>query len=113
MHQISKRVSQNPFSKLKGSVQRVLFHPTKPRFFVATQRYVRIYDLVLQKLLKTLQPGIKWISAMDIHSSGDHLLVAGYDRKLCWFDLELSDQPYKVLRWVHSLRIALYPRVLK
>lgn len=37
---------------------------------------------------------------MDIHPSGDHLIVGGYDRKLCWFDLELSDKPYKILRWI-------------
>lgn len=63
-----------------------------------TQRYVRIYDLAVQKLVKTLQPGIKWISSIDMHPSGDHMLVAGYDRKLCWFDLELSEKPYKILR---------------
>ena len=37
---------------------------------------------------------------MDIHPLGDHLIVGSYDRKLCWFDLELSDKPYKVLRRV-------------
>ncbi|KAF7981571.1 hypothetical protein HWV62_32600 [Athelia sp. TMB] len=47
----------------------------------------------------TLMPGIKWISCMDVHPSGDHLIVGGYDRKLCWFDLELSDKPYKILRY--------------
>lgn len=36
---------------------------------------------------------------MDVHPSGDHLIVGGYDRKLCWFDLELSDKPYKSLRY--------------
>lgn len=36
---------------------------------------------------------------MDVHPSGDHLIVGGYDRKLCWFDLELSEKPYKVLRY--------------
>lgn len=36
---------------------------------------------------------------MDVHPSGDHLIVGGYDRKLCWFDLELSDKPYKILRY--------------
>ena len=40
---------------------------------------------------------------MDIHPSGDHLIVGGYDRKLCWFDLELSDKPYKILRSVRNL----------
>ncbi|KAF9821433.1 hypothetical protein IEO21_00679 [Rhodonia placenta] len=101
IHQLSRRHSQAPFRKVKGSVQLVLFHPTKPYFFVATQRYVRMYNLAEQKLLKTLMPGIRWISSMDVHPSGDHLIVGGYDRKLCWFDLELSDKPYKILRY-HS-----------
>ena len=61
---------------------------------------MRIYDLAAQKLLKALTPGLKWISSMDLHPSGDHLIVGGYDRKLCWFDLELSTKPYKVLRYV-------------
>ncbi|KAL4241279.1 Ribosome biogenesis protein ERB1 [Abortiporus biennis] len=104
IHQISRRHSQAPFKKIKGSVQLVLFHPSKPNFFVATQRYVRVYNLAEQKLLKTLQPGIKWISSMDVHPLGDHLIVGGYDRKLCWFDLELSDKPYKILRY-HSRAI--------
>lgn len=39
---------------------------------------------------------------MDVHPLGDHLIVGGYDRKLCWFDLELSDKPYKILRYVIS-----------
>ncbi|KIK65479.1 hypothetical protein GYMLUDRAFT_159016 [Collybiopsis luxurians FD-317 M1] len=99
IHQVSRRHSQAPFKKVRGKVQLVLFHPLKPCFFVATQQYVRMYNLSEQKLLKTLQPGIKWISSMDIHPSGDHLIVGGYDRKLCWFDLELSDKPYKILRY--------------
>jgi len=37
IHQITKRHSQNPFKKIKGTVQRVLFHPTKPQFFVAVR----------------------------------------------------------------------------
>jgi ribosome biogenesis protein ERB1 len=39
---------------------------------------------------------------MDVHPSGDHLIVGGYDRKLCWFDLELSSKPYKIMRCVIS-----------
>ncbi|KAH9179970.1 BOP1NT-domain-containing protein [Lactarius sanguifluus] len=104
IHQVSRRHSQAPFKKIKGSVQMVLFHPLKPHFFVATQRYVRLYNLAEQKLLKLLNPGTRWISSMDVHPSGDHLIVGGYDRKLCWFDLELSDKPYKILRY-HSRAI--------
>ena len=129
IHQVSRRHSQAPFKKIKGSVQLVLFHPSRPHFFVAvsvltaafisilflkdsrpsqTQRYVRIYNLSEQKLLKMLTPGIRWISSMDVHPSGDHLIVGGYDRKLCWFDLELSEKPYKILRYgTHVLYIQL------
>lgn len=71
--------------------------------YLQTQQYVRIYNLSEQKLIKTLIPGIKWISSMDVHPSGDHLIVGGYDRKLCWFDLELSEKPYKVLRYALSI----------
>ena len=48
---------------------------------------------------------------MDIHPSGSHLLVAGYDRALCWFDLDLSTKPYKVLRYhTRAIRsVAFHP----
>ncbi|KAG8815134.1 Ribosome biogenesis protein erb1 [Serendipita sp. 399] len=99
IHQVSKQHSQAPFKNVKGTVQKTMFHPIKPHFFVATQRYVRVYDLAAQQLLKTYLTGIKWISSLDVHPSGDHFIVGGYDKKLCWFDLELSDKPYKVLRY--------------
>nr|NVI69874.1 putative ribosome biogenesis protein BOP1 homolog [Cucujiformia] len=73
--QISRRRSQLPFTKSKGLVQCVLFHPTKPCLFVATQRHVRIYDLVKQTLMKKLLTNSKWISTMAIHPAGDNLLV--------------------------------------
>ncbi|KAJ1668193.1 Ribosome biogenesis protein erb1, partial [Coemansia sp. RSA 25] len=50
IHQLSKHKSQRPFRKLKGAVQSIMFHPTKPWFLVATQRYVRIYNLMQQAL---------------------------------------------------------------
>lgn len=96
--QLSKRRSQLPFTKSKGLVQCVLFHPTKPMLFVATQRHVRIYDLVKQQLLKKLMTNSKWISKMAVHSGGDNLLVGTYDRKILWFDLDLSTKPYQTLR---------------
>ena len=106
VHQLSKHRSQAPFKKAhKGSsVQRVVFHPFKPQLLVATQRYVRIYDLAAQQLIKTLLTGLKWISSMDIHPGGDNLIIGSYDKRLLWFDLELSNKPYKVLRY-HSRAI--------
>ncbi|KAJ0407831.1 hypothetical protein P43SY_008292 [Pythium insidiosum] len=43
IHQISKRRTQNPFTKSVGQVQAVLFHPSKPFFFHATQRHTLKY----------------------------------------------------------------------
>ncbi|ETN63884.1 ribosome biogenesis protein bop1 (block of proliferation 1 protein) [Anopheles darlingi] len=102
IHQLSKRRSQLPFSKSKGLVQCVLFHPVKPCLFVATQRHVRVYDLVKQELLKKLFPSCKWISSMAIHPKGDNLLIATYEKKVMWFDLDLSTKPYQQLRLHNS-----------
>lgn len=63
-----------------------------------TQKNIRIYDLVKQELLKKLLSNSKWISSMAIHSGGDNLLVGTYDRKMLWFDLDLSVEPYQTLR---------------
>jgi ribosome biogenesis protein ERB1 len=70
VHQISKGKSQAPFNKLKGRIQRVIFHPNKPLFYVATQQSVRIYNLMKQEMIKKLQSGVKWISSIDIHPGG-------------------------------------------
>ncbi|KAG7389784.1 Ribosome biogenesis protein 1 [Phytophthora pseudosyringae] len=99
IHQLSKRKTQNPFQKSVGQVQCVLFHPSKPFFFHATQRHVRVYNLVKQSIVKKLSSGVKWISSMAVHSNGDHLLVGSYDRRLCWFDLDLSSRPFKTLKY--------------
>lgn len=71
IHQVSKRRTQNPFRKNKGMVQCVSFHPIRPYFFVATQRYVRIYNLIKQELTKKLIANCKWISSMAVHPGGE------------------------------------------
>ncbi|ORX51179.1 BOP1NT-domain-containing protein [Hesseltinella vesiculosa] len=99
IHQTTRHQSQTPFRHLKGTVQKVLFHPLKPIFFVATQRYVRVYDLMQQQLIKTLAPGVRWISSIDVHPGGDNLIIGSYDKRVCWFDMDLSSQPYKSMRF--------------
>ncbi|KAI8141456.1 NUC169 domain-containing protein [Fennellomyces sp. T-0311] len=99
IHQATKHQTQSPFSKLKGIVQKVAFHPIKPIFFVATQIYVRVYDLMQQQLVKTLQPGVKWISSIDVHPGGDNVIIGSYDKKVAWFDMDLGARPYKSLRY--------------
>ncbi|KAI0482612.1 ribosome biogenesis protein erb1 [Xylariaceae sp. FL0804] len=99
IHTLSKHLTQIPFKKSHGLPQTACFHPSRPLFFVASQRTIRCYDLQRQELLRTLQPGCRWISNIDIHPGGDHLVVSSYDRRLLWHDLELSARPYKTLRF--------------
>ncbi|XP_068629720.1 ribosome biogenesis protein BOP1 homolog [Battus philenor] len=98
VHQVSRRRSQLPFRRAPGRMQCAHFHPHKPLLFVATQRAVRVYDLVKQELVRKLLAGAQWLSAMALHPAGDNLLLASYDRKCIWFDLELSSKPYQTLR---------------
>lgn len=99
IHNLQKHQTQLPFRRLKGLPQTASFHPTKPLFVVATQRSIRIYDLAAQVLTKTLLPGARWISSVDVHPQGSNIIVGSYDRRLLWHDLELAATPYKTLRY--------------
>jgi ribosome biogenesis protein ERB1 len=99
IHQLSKGNSQQPFSKTKGEAQLACFHPTKPFLFVASQQHVRVYHLIKQNMVKRLASGCRWISSIDIHPSGDHLVVGSLDRRVVWFDLDLGATPYKTLKY--------------
>jgi len=100
IHALQQQKSMRPFAKVKGgSVQSCAFHPTKPHFLVATMKSVRVYDLQKQQPLKQLISGAKWISSISVHNSGDHVIVGSYDRRIVWFDLDLSTKPYKTLQY--------------
>ncbi|XP_060594341.1 ribosome biogenesis protein bop1-B-like [Ruditapes philippinarum] len=98
IHQLSRRRSQNPFSKSKGIVQCVRFHPVRPFLFVATQRYIRVYNLLKQEMSKKLVTNCKWVSSMAVHPEGDNVIIGGYDSRMSWFDLDLSTKPYQTLK---------------
>jgi len=98
IHQLSKCTTQKPFSKKKGTITAVLFHPTQPLFFVATQQHVRIYDLAKCELKRKLHTGSKWISCMHMHPAGNNLFIGGLDRAFSWLDMELSAKPWKSLK---------------
>lgn len=36
---------------------------------------------------------------MDIHPGGDNLIIGTFDKRLHWFDMDLSTKPYKTLRY--------------
>lgn len=99
IHQLSKHLSQSPFRKSKGILVDAKFHPFKPQLFVASQRSIKIYDLSQQVLTKRLMPGARYLSGIDIHPRGDHLLASSYDKRVLWHDLDLSNTPYKTLRY--------------
>jgi len=112
IHQLSKGSSQQPFSKNKGDISCACFHPNKPFLFVANNSHVRIYHLIKQTLVKKLVSGCKQISDMSVHPSGDHLIVGSLDRKMSWFDLDLSSTPYKTLKYhENAIRsVGFHPR---
>eukprot|EP00898_Chlorokybus_atmophyticus_P006593 jgi/Chlat1/6935/Chrsp52S06612 len=112
VHQLSKQQTQNPFRKNKGRVVQVSFHPSKPFFYVATQSHVRVYNLAKQELAKKLITGVQSVSSLAIHPGGDNLIIGSQDRKLCWFDLDLSSAPYKNLRYHDGAiqSVAFHPR---
>ena len=102
IHQLSKVRTQQPFSKKSsGNVQACCFHPNKPFLFVASSQSVRVYHLVRQRMVKKLRTGSKFVTSVDVHATGDHVIVGTLDRKVLWFDLDLGDCPYKSLKY-HS-----------
>eukprot|EP00984_Skeletonema_dohrnii_P037554 scaffold39726_cov211-Skeletonema_dohrnii-CCMP3373.AAC.1 len=112
IHQLSKVSSQQPFGKMKGEAQLACFHPQKPFLFVASKEHVRIYHLVKQVMVKRLLSGCRHISSLDVHTSGDHLVVGSLDRRLVWFDMDLANTPYKTLKYhERALRsVGFHPR---
>lgn len=99
IHQVLKHVSQLPFKKAKGIMMDAQFHPSKPQLFVASQRYIKVYDLSQQILVKKLLPGARWLNGFDIHPRGDNVIVSSFDKRVLWHDLDLANTPYKILRY--------------
>ncbi|VDN05697.1 unnamed protein product [Thelazia callipaeda] len=112
IHQLSKCMSQRPFSRLKGIMTALSFHPQKPFLFVGTQRHIRIYDLAKCQLKKKIMTGSQWVSSMHIDFQGENVFVGGHDRTFSWIDLQLSSKPWKTVKH-HSAAIraiAQHPR---
>ena len=100
IHHMSRHASQQPFNKLPSIPIHVAFHPLKPAIMlVSPAGAVRIYNLQSGSLEKKLQPETS--SALSptlaIHPSGDHVLMAGSDGRVTWFDLDLASRPYQTL----------------
>ncbi|KAM3721512.1 Ribosome biogenesis protein [Dirofilaria immitis] len=98
IHQLSRCKSQQPFSRLKGLMTVLSFHPCEPLLFVGTQRYIRIYDLAKCQLKKKVITGSQWVSSIHVDFRGDNVFVGGHDRIFSWIDLQLSNKPWKSVK---------------
>ncbi|XP_072962483.1 ribosome biogenesis protein BOP1 homolog [Typha angustifolia] len=98
MHQLSKKITNSPFKKLQGIPLSAVFHPKLSMCFIATRKFVRVYDLLKGKITKKLETGVREVSSISLHPSGDHLIVGSKEGKLCWFDLDSTSKPYKTLK---------------
>ncbi|KAF5744001.1 hypothetical protein HS088_TW08G00589 [Tripterygium wilfordii] len=98
IHQLSKKFSQRIPFRLHGLPVSSVFHPSRSFIFVATKKNVRVYDLFKQKLIKKLETGLQEVSSIAIHPGGDNVIVGSKEGKLCWFDMDLSSQPYRILK---------------
>ncbi|XAR49360.1 hypothetical protein NMG60_11032540 [Bertholletia excelsa] len=98
IHQLSKKVTQRIPFKLHGLPVSSAFHPSRSIFFISTKKNVRVYDLLKQKLIKKLETGLREVSSIAIHPGGDNVIVGSREGKLCWFDMDLSSQPYRILK---------------
>eukprot|EP00548_Thalassiothrix_antarctica_P020834 CAMPEP_0194179168 /NCGR_PEP_ID=MMETSP0154-20130528/12671_1 /TAXON_ID=1049557 /ORGANISM="Thalassiothrix antarctica, Strain L6-D1" /LENGTH=875 /DNA_ID=CAMNT_0038894429 /DNA_START=87 /DNA_END=2714 /DNA_ORIENTATION=+ len=102
IHHLSKGNTQQPFGKRsnKAEPQLACFHPNKPFLIVASAQHIRLYHLVKQTMIKRLLSGCRHISSIDVHpATGDHIICGSLDRRMVWFDLDLSDTPYKTLKY--------------
>lgn len=58
-----------------------------------------MYNLAKQALAKKLVGSSGVITCLAVHPGGDHVLVGSDDKRLAWYDLDLSATPYKALRY--------------
>lgn len=104
IHSLSKQTSQKPFAKSKGIVNTVSFHPTKPLFYICTDRNVLVYNLQKTDLVQKYQTAARMISTIAIHPKGDNFVLGSYDKKLFWYDQDLGKEAYKKMKY-HSKAI--------
>lgn len=115
IHSINRCSSITAFKKLSGMVKSVQFHSSNPWLIVATQTCIRIVDLASSKtgnkklgnqntnkaLVKKLI-GIEEPTSISLDSTGKHIFVGQSNGRIAWFDLDLGNTPYKLLRYSES-----------
>ncbi len=116
IHHLSRHASQQPFRRLPSTPINVAFHPIRPLLLlVSPAGAVRLYNLQSGEMEKKLRPdtSTQLAATLAIHYSGDHVLMAGTDGRVTWFDLDLASRPFKTLTG-HSgavRSVAFHPRL--
>lgn len=97
IHSLTKMTHQLPISHIKGNANTMLFHPSKPYFIVATNTNIFIYNLQKQEMVRKFVSNLGTITHVAIHKNGSDLIAGAKDGKVAWFQLELSDKPFKLM----------------
>ncbi|PRP75644.1 ribosome biogenesis protein bop1-like [Planoprotostelium fungivorum] len=111
VHQLSTKKTQHIFKNPHGKITCAKFHPSRPLIYVATQTAVKIYNLSNMTCEKKFKSGVKYISSIDIHPKGDNFILSSYDKKVAWFDEELSTKAYKTMKYHRAAvrKVAFHP----
>ena len=88
---------QLPISHIKGNVNAISFHPNKPYFIVATNSNLFIYNLQKQELIRKFISNLNTICKISIDKSGSDLIAGDKSGKVGYFQLELSNKPFKLM----------------
>lgn len=100
IHKLSKHTTQIPFKKSFGSLLScILFHSSKPIFYICSKTQVKVYNLQTQSLIKTYTTQSKYISSISLHPAGDNFICGTYDKRVMWYDMDSSATPYKTLKY--------------
>lgn len=115
IHHLSRHASQHPFKRLPSMPIHLAFHPIRPLLLlVSPAGAVRLYNLQNGALEKKLKPDSHSLAAtLAIHPTGDHVLMAGTEGRVTWFDLDLASRPFQTLTG-HSQAVrsvAFHPRL--
>jgi ribosome biogenesis protein ERB1 len=104
LHQLSKRASQTLFHTYNGKIVGIIFHPTKPYLFFASQKEITIFDLTKQETLCNLPSCSGVISTIALHPSGHHLVIVSKDKRMYWYSLE-SRKKLNTVFCFHTARV--------
>jgi ribosome biogenesis protein ERB1 len=97
IHSLTKIKHQLPISHIKGNANCISFHPNKPFFIVATNSNIFIYNLQKQELIKKCFSNLNTINKISLHKNGADLIAGDKSGKVAWFQLELSQKPFKLM----------------